>query len=174
VIYEVYIRSFADGNGDGVGDVAGLRSRLSYLAGLGVDAVWITPWYPSPMRDGGYDVADLRGIDARFGTLAEARDMIDEAHALGLRVLLDLVPNHLSDQQPWFQQALAAAPGSPERARFIFRDGRGPAGAGPPNDWTSNFGGAAWTRITEPDGRPGQWYLHLFTPAQPRPRLDQP
>ena len=167
VIYEVYIRSFADGSGDGVDDVAGLRSRLSYLAGLGVDAVWITPWYPSPMRDGGYDVADLRGIDARFGTLAEARDMIDEAHALGLRVLLDLVPNHLSDRHPWFQQALAAAPGSPERARFIFRDGRGRAGAVPPNDWTSNFGGGAWTRVTEPDGRPGQWYLHLFTPAQP-------
>jgi alpha-glucosidase len=167
VIYEVYIRSFADGNGDGVGDIAGLRSRLSYLAGLGVDAVWITPWYPSPMRDGGYDVADPRGIDARFGTLAEARDMIDEAHALGLRVLLDLVPNHLSDRHPWFEQALAAAPGSRERARFIFRDGRGPAGAAPPNDWRSNFGGSAWTRVTEPDGRPGQWYLHLFTPAQP-------
>jgi alpha-glucosidase len=167
VIYEIYIRSFADGDGDGVGDIAGIRSRLPFLADLGVDAIWITPWYPSPMKDGGYDVADLRAIEARFGTMAEARSMFDEAHALRLRVLLDLVPNHLSDQHPWFQQALAAAPGSTERARFIFRDGRGAAGAEPPNDWTSNFGGPAWTRIVEPDGRPGQWYLHLFTPAQP-------
>jgi alpha-glucosidase len=167
VIYEVYIRSFADGDGDGVGDIAGLRSRLPYLADLGVDAVWITPWYPSPMQDGGYDVADLRGIDPRFGTLEEARRLVADAHALGLRVLLDLVPNHLSDRHPWFQAALVAAPGSRERARFIFRDGRGPGGDEPPNDWTSNFGGSAWTRVTLPDGRPGQWYLHLFTPGQP-------
>jgi alpha-glucosidase len=167
VIYEVYIRSFADGDGDGVGDIAGLRSRLAYLADLGVDAVWITPWYPSPMQDGGYDVSDLRGIDPMFGTVEEARRMISDAHELGLRVLLDLVPNHLSDRHAWFEAALAAGAGSPERARFIFRDGRGDAGEEPPNDWTSNFGGRAWTRVTEPDGRPGQWYLHLFTPAQP-------
>ena len=167
IIYEVYIRSFADGDGDGVGDIAGLRSRLPYLADLGVDALWITPWYPSPMRDGGYDVSDLLGIDRAFGTLEEARELIAEVHHLGLRVLLDLVPNHLSDRHPWFQAALAAPAGSPARARFIFRDGRGPAGEEPPNDWTSNFGGPAWTRVTEPDGRLGQWYLHLFTPAQP-------
>jgi alpha-glucosidase len=167
VIYEVYIRSFADGDGDGVGDIAGLSSRLPYLAGLGVDAVWITPWFPSPMKDGGYDVADLRGIEPMFGTLAGAREMIAEAHDIGLRVLLDLVPNHLSDHHPWFQRALAAGPGSAERARFIFRGGRGPSGDEPPNDWTSNFGGRAWTRAPEPDGRPGEWYLHLFTPAQP-------
>ena len=166
MIYEVYIRSFADGDGDGVGDIAGLSSRLPYLAGLGVDAVWITPWYPSPMKDGGYDVADLRGIEPMFGTVAAAREMIAEAHDIGLRVLLDLVPNHLSDQHPWFQRALAAGPGSAERARFVFRGGRGP-GDEPPNDWTSNFGGRAWTRVTETDGRPGEWYLHLFTPAQP-------
>jgi alpha-glucosidase len=167
VIYEVYIRSFADGDGDGVGDIPGLRSRLSYLADLGVDALWITPWYPSPMRDGGYDVSDPRGIDPVFGTLEEARELIAEAHDLGLRVLLDLVPNHLSDRHAWFQSALAAPAGSPARGRFIFRDGRGPAGEQPPNDWTSNFGGPAWTRVTEPDGRPGQWYLHLFAPGQP-------
>ena len=167
MIYEVYIRSFADGDGDGVGDIAGLRSRLSHLADLGVDALWITPWYPSPMRDGGYDVSDYRAIDPRFGTLAEARALIAEAHELGLRVLLDLVPNHVSDQHAWFREALAAKRGSTGRARFIFRDGRGSAGAEPPNDWTSNFGGPAWTRVTEADGRPGQWYLHLFTPAQP-------
>jgi alpha-glucosidase len=167
VIYEVYIRSFADGDGDGIGDIAGLRARLSHLADLGVDALWITPWYPSPMKDGGYDVADYRAIDPRFGTLADARQLLGEAHEMGLRVLLDLVPNHVSDQHPWFREALAAEPGSSSRARFIFRDGRGPAGAEPPNDWRSNFGGPAWTRVTERDGHPGQWYLHLFTPAQP-------
>lgn len=150
-----------------MGDIAGVRSRLAYLAGLGVDAVWINPWYPSPMRDGGYDVADLRDIDPRFGTLADAEAMIDEAHACGLRVLLDLVPNHLSDRHPWFLQALAAGRGSRERARFIFRDGRGPGGAQPPNDWRSGFGDSAWTRVREADGRPAQWYLHLFTPQQP-------
>jgi alpha-glucosidase len=163
----VYIRSFADGNGDGVGDIAGLRSRLSYIADLGVDAIWVNPWYRSPMKDAGYDVSDLRDIDPRFGTLAEAKSMIAEAHRLGLRVLLDLVPNHLSDQHTWFQQALAAEPGSDERARFIFRDGRGAHEEQPPNDWTSGFGGSAWTRVTERDGRPGQWYLHLFAPQQP-------
>ena len=167
MIYEVYIRSFADGDGDGLGDIAGLRSRLSHLAALGVDALWITPWYPSPMRDGGYDVADYRGIDPRFGTLDEAQQLVAEAHTLGLRVLLDLVPNHVSDHHPWFRAALAAGRGSAERGRFIFRDGRGPAGGEPPNDWTSNFGGPAWTRVAEPNGHPGQWYLHLFTPAQP-------
>ena len=167
VIYQVYIRSFADGNGDGVGDIAGLRSRLRYLVALGADAVWITPWYRSPMKDGGYDVSDFRDIDPQFGTLADATAMIGEAHELGLRVLLDIVPNHVSDQHVWFQQALAAGPGSRERARFIFRDGRGARGEEPPNDWTSGFGGPAWTRVIEPDGRAGQWYLHLFTPEQP-------
>jgi alpha-glucosidase len=167
VVYQVYIRSFADGNGDGVGDIAGLRSRLPYIADLGVDAIWINPWYRSPMKDGGYDVSDFRAIDPQFGTLEEARAVISEARELGLRVLLDLVPNHVSDQHAWFQQALAAGPGSAERARFIFRNGRGSDGEQPPNDWTSNFGGPAWTRVTEPDGRAGQWYLHLFAPEQP-------
>ena len=167
VIYEVYIRSFADGDGDGIGDIQGLRSRLGYLAALGIDALWITPWYPSPMKDGGYDVSDPRSVEPLFGTVADAEAMIAEAHEHGLRVLLDIVPNHLSDQHPWFQEALAAAPGSRERARFIFRDGQGVDGSAPPNDWMSNFGGSAWTRVTALDGRPGQWYLHLFTPEQP-------
>jgi alpha-glucosidase len=162
VVYQVYPRSFADGSGDGIGDIAGLRSHLPYLAELGVDAVWISPWYPSPMKDAGYDVSDYRDVEPVFGTLAEAEQLIAEAHGLGLRVLLDIVPNHTSDQHVWFQQALAAAPGSPERARFLFRDGSGPDGDEPPNDWQSMFGGRAWTRV-----RDGQWYLHLFAPEQP-------
>ena len=162
VVYQVYPRSFADGSGDGIGDVAGLRARLPYLADLGVDAVWISPWYPSPMKDAGYDVSDYRDIEPVFGTMAEAEAMIAEAHALGLRVLLDIVPNHTSDQHVWFQQALVAAPGSPERARFLFREGGGPDGSEPPNDWQSMFGGGAWTRVAD-----GQWYLHLFAPEQP-------
>ncbi len=167
VIYQVYIRSFADADGDGVGDIRGIRSRLRYLADLGVDALWINPWYPSPMKDAGYDVADFRDIEPIFGTLADAEAMIGDAHDLGLRVLLDIVPNHLSDQHPWFQRALAASPGSRERSRFIFRDGRGGEGHLAPNDWESGFGGPAWTRVVEADGGPGQWYLHLFTPEQP-------
>ncbi|WP_059008671.1 glycoside hydrolase family 13 protein [Streptomyces specialis] len=167
VVYQVYIRSFADGNGDGIGDIAGLRARLPYLRELGVDAVWINPWYPSPMADGGYDVADYRSIDPSFGTLSEAEEMIAEAHALGMRVVLDIVPNHTSNQHHWFLEALEAPAGSPERDRFVFRDGRGPDGSLPPNDWRSRFGGRAWTRVTEPDGTPGQWYLHLFASEQP-------
>jgi alpha-glucosidase len=167
VIYQVYIRSFADADGDGIGDIGGIRSRLRYLADLGVDALWINPWYPSPMKDAGYDVSDFRDIEPTFGTLADAEAMIADAHYLGLRVLLDIVPNHLSDQHPWFQEALAAGPRSHERDRFIFRTGGGAAGELAPNDWKSSFGGPAWTRVIEVDGRPGQWYLHLFTPEQP-------
>ncbi len=167
VIYQVYIRSFMDADGDGIGDIAGIRRRLSYLRDLGVDAIWITPWYPSPMADGGYDVIDYRAIDPRFGTLDDADALVEDAHRLGLRVLLDLVPNHTSDRHPWFQAALRAAPGSDARARYVFADGRGPDGARPPNNWPSVFGGPAWTRVTEADGRPGQWYLHLFAPEQP-------
>ncbi|MBI4942591.1 MAG: glycoside hydrolase family 13 protein [Actinobacteria bacterium] len=167
VTYQLYIRSFADGNGDGLGDVAGIRQRLPYLAALGVDAIWVNPWYPSPQADGGYDVSDYRDIEPAFGTLDEAQAMIDEAHALGLKVILDIVPNHTSDEHAWFAAALAAGPGSPERARYLFRPGKGPDGALPPNDWKAVFGGPAWERVTEPDGTPGEWYLHLFDPKQP-------
>lgn len=165
--YQLYLRSFADADGDGIGDLAGIRSRLGYLAGLGVDALWINPWYPSPQADAGYDVADYRSIDPRFGDLEQARRLIDEAHGLGLRVLLDIVPNHTSDEHPWFTAALAAGPGSAERARYVFRPGRGADGQLPPNDWRSVFGGPAWQRVIEPDGRPGEWYLHLFDVKQP-------
>ena len=167
VVYQLYIRSFADGDGDGIGDIAGMRARLPYLSDLGVDAVWINPWFPSPMIDGGYDVVDYRDVDPLFGTLDDAVEFIDDAHRHGIKVLLDIVPNHTSDQHPWFQAALAAGPGSRERDRYVFRDGKGRAGSRPPTDWPSVFGGPAWTRITEPDGRPGQWYLHLFAPEQP-------
>ncbi|WP_020666447.1 glycoside hydrolase family 13 protein [Amycolatopsis nigrescens] len=166
-IYQVYIRSFADGNGDGTGDLAGVRARLPQLAALGVDAIWFNPWYPSPMDDGGYDVTDFRDIEPSFGTLAEAEQLIAEAHALGLRVIIDIVPNHCSDAHRWFTEALAAGPGSAERTRFWFRPGRGEGGGEPPNDWPSRFGGPAWTRVTEPDGTPGEWYLHLYSSRQP-------
>ena len=162
VVYQIYPRSFADANGDGVGDIAGIRARLPHLAALGVDAVWISPWYPSPMVDAGYDVSDYRDIEPVFGTLAEADALIAEAHAAGIKMIIDIVPNHTSDQHALFRAALAAGPGSPERELYIFRDGRGDAGELPPNDWQSNFGGPAWTRV--PDG---QWYLHLFAPGQP-------
>jgi alpha-glucosidase len=167
VIYQVYIRSFADGDGDGLGDIAGLRAKLPYLADLGVDAIWVNPWYPSPMADAGYDVSDYRDVEPRFGTLADAEALIREAHALGLRVLLDIVPNHTSDEHPWFQAAVAAGPGSRERARYLFRPGRGLDGDEPPNNWLSVFGGGAWSRVKEADGQPGEWYLHLFAPEQP-------
>ncbi|WP_441969646.1 glycoside hydrolase family 13 protein [Pedococcus sp. 2YAF34] len=167
VMYQVYPRSFADGNGDGEGDLLGLRERLPYLADLGVDGLWISPWFPSPMADGGYDVSDFRDIHPMFGTLADADAVLRESHDLGLRVIIDLVPNHTSDQHPWFLAALAGGPQAPERARYFFRDGRGDSGELPPNNWISAFGGPAWTRVTEPDGSPGQWYLHLFAPEQP-------
>lgn len=167
VVYQVYIRSFADGSGRGVGDIKGLRSRLPYIRDLGVDALWVNPWYPSPMVDGGYDVADYRDIAPEFGTLADAEGLIADARAQGLKVLLDIVPNHTSSRHPWFEAALAAGPGSRERARYVFRPGRGPDGSLPPNNWQSTFGGPAWTRVTEPDGSPGEWYLHLFDAEQP-------
>lgn len=167
VVYQIYPRSFADADNDGTGDIRGMISRLDHLADLGVDAVWVSPWYPSPLLDGGYDVADYRGISPDFGTLADADEFIAGAHERGLRVLIDLVPNHSSWDHPWFRAALAASEGSDERALYLFRDGRGPDGDEPPNNWASLFGGGAWTRTTNPDGTPGQWYLHLFDISQP-------
>jgi len=162
VIYQVYTRSFADANGDGVGDLAGVRDRLPYLRELGIDGLWFNPWYPSPGADNGYDISDYRSIDPAFGTLPEAEGLIAEARALGIRTIVDVVPNHVSDQHPWFRAALDSTPGSPERARFWFRPGRGGDGDEPPNQWQSIFGGNAWTRVAD-----GEWYLHLFAPEQP-------
>ena len=169
VVYQVYPRSFADGDDDGVGDLIGIRRRLDHLSWLGVDAIWLSPFYTSPMADGGYDVADPTDVDPIFGTLADFDALVADAHAHGIRVTVDIVPNHFSVEHPWFRQALAAGPGSPERARFIFRDGSGAHGGSPPNNWPSVFGGSAWQQV--PDG---QWYLHLFAPEQPDVNWDNP
>ena len=162
VIYQIYPRSFADSNGDGIGDLPGITAHLPYVRDLGVDAIWFSPWYTSPMADAGYDIADPRDIDPSFGTLADADALIDRAHRLGLRIVVDVVPNHASTEHAWFTHAVAAPAGDPARELFHFRDGRGPDGSEPPNNWESIFGGRAWTRL--PDG---QWYLHLFAPEQP-------
>ena len=166
-VYQVYPRSFRDLDGDGTGDLPGVISELPYLASLGIDALWLSPFYPSPQHDSGYDVADPRGVDPRYGTLTDARRLIAEAHDRGLRVIVDVVPNHTSIDRPWFQEALRSSPGSAARARYHFVDGRGSGGSEPPSNWMSWFGGSAWTRITEPDGTPGQWYLHTFDSSQP-------
>lgn len=167
VIYQIYPRSFADANGDGMGDLAGVSAHLDDLADLGIDAIWLSPFMTSPQKDAGYDVADYRDVDPLFGTLADFDEMLERAHDRGIRVIIDLVPNHSSDQHAWFQDALRAAPGSPERARYMFRDGAGEHGELPPNNWESVFGGPAWSRTTDADGTPGQWYLHLFDASQP-------
>jgi alpha-glucosidase len=166
VIYQVYVRSFADSDGDGVGDLPGITSRLDYLVGLGVDAVWLTPFYRSPMADGGYDVADYRDVDPSLGTLADFDALVEQAHARGLRIIIDVVPNHCSSAHPWFQAALAAGPESSERERFHFRRSEGDT---PPNNWQSIFRGPAWTRLSD-----GDWYLHLFAPEQPDFNWDHP
>ena len=167
VIYQIYPRSFADANGDGIGDLKGIISRVPYLKSLGIDAVWMSPFYPSALADGGYDVDDYRDIDPRIGTLEEFDQLVDALHANGMRLIADIVPNHSGSGHVWFQEALKAAPGSPERDRYIFRDGKGENGEIRPSELASHFGPTAWTRITEPDGTPGQWYMHLFASEQP-------
>ncbi|AEV87720.1 alpha-glucosidase [Actinoplanes sp. SE50] len=164
VIYQVYPRSFADSDGDGVGDINGIRARLGHLRDLGVDAIWMSPWYPSPMADAGYDVADFRDVDPVFGTLAGAEALIAEAHAAGIRMIVDIVPNHISAEHPWFRAAIAA-PDAPERDYFWFR----PPSERMPTGWTGEFGGTTWTKA--PDG---SWYLHLFTPEQPDLNWEHP
>lgn len=167
MVYQVYPRSFADDNGDGVGDLAGVTNRLQHIVDLGADAIWLTPFQRSPQADHGYDVSDYCDVDPLFGSLDDFDALVAAAHQRGLRVIVDLVPNHCSAEHPAFRAALAAGPGSPERERFHFLPGRGEGGELPPNNWPSVFGGPAWTRVTEADGRPGEWYLHLYAPEQP-------
>ena len=169
VIYQVYPRSFKDSNGDGMGDLGGVTQKLPYLKHLGVDAVWLSPFYLSPQHDAGYDVADYRTVDPRFGSLEDFDRLREEAHRLGLKIIVDLVPNHTSEDHEWFRAALTSEPGSPERDRYMFREGRGENGEEPPNNWKSLFGGRAWTRV--PDG---QWYLHLFDSSQPDLNWENP
>lgn len=167
VIYQVYPKSFKDHSGDGIGDLKGVTEGLGALAELGVDAVWLSPFYSSPQKDGGYDVSDYCSVDPVFGTCDDFKEMAAHAESLGIKTIIDIVPNHCSNEHVMFQAALAAEPGSPERAMFIFRDGKGEEGELPPNNWQSHFGGSAWTRVIESDGNAGQWYLHLFDTSQP-------
>ncbi|MGL4339397.1 MAG: glycoside hydrolase family 13 protein [Rhodoglobus sp.] len=167
VIYQIYPRSFSDSNGDGVGDLPGITARLHSLTELGIDAIWLSPFFSSPQKDAGYDVSDYCSVDPVFGTIDDFDTLLVTAHELGLKVIIDMVPNHTSDQHIWFHEALAAPEGSPERDRYMFRNGKGPNGDIAPNNWESVFGGPMWHRITKPDGTPGQWYLHIFDPSQP-------
>lgn len=169
VVYQIYPRSFADADGDGIGDIGGILSRIDHLSSLGVDAVWLSPFYPSALADGGYDVADYRDVDPRLGTLADLDALVEALHARGIKVIVDIVPNHTSDLHPWFQEALAGGRGSAARERYIFREGTGPDGAEPPSDWMSVFGGSAWERVDD-----GQWYLHNFAREQPDLDWDSP
>ncbi|MDF1489370.1 glycoside hydrolase family 13 protein [Tessaracoccus caeni] len=162
VVYQIYPRSFADLDGDGLGDLRGITARADYLKELGIDAVWLSPFYPSELADGGYDVADYRDVDPKLGTLDDFDEMAEALHSRGIKVVVDIVPNHSSDQHVWFQEALAAGRGSKERERYIFREGKGEDGSEPPSDWVAAFGGSAWERVED-----GQWYLHLFAPEQP-------
>ncbi|MBP2413365.1 alpha-glucosidase [Arthrobacter stackebrandtii] len=181
-VYQIYPRSFADANGDGMGDLPGVTARMGYLSALGIDAIWLSPFYPSALADGGYDVDDYRNVDPRLGSLADFDAMVSAAHAAGIRIIVDVVPNHSSNRHEWFKAALAAAPGSPERARYQFfdglPDGLGDDGGLPPSDWPSHFGGGAWTRVVEQAGpragQLGQWYLHLFATEQPDFNWDNP
>lgn len=174
VIYQIYPKSFRDASGDGIGDILGITGGLAELSDLGVDAIWLSPFYTSPQKDGGYDVTDYCGIDPVFGTIEDFEAMTARANELGLKVIIDLVPNHCSIDNAFFQEAIRAEAGSPARDMFIFRDGKGEHGELPPNNWQSHFEGPAWTRITEPDGTPGQWYLHLFDSSQPDWNWDNP
>jgi alpha-glucosidase len=166
-IYQIYPRSFKDSNADGIGDIKGITSKIDYLKSLSLDAVWLSPFYPSELADGGYDVADYRNVDPRLGTLKDFDKMLKALHKADISVFVDIVPNHSSNMHPWFQEALKSEPGSPARNRYIFRDGRGKNGEIAPSDEISHFAPSAWTRTTNADGTPGQWYMHLFAPEQP-------
>jgi alpha-glucosidase len=166
-VYQIYPRSFSDSNADSLGDIRGITAKVPYLKALGIDAVWLSPFYPSALADGGYDVDDYRDVDPKLGTLADFDEMAKALHAAGIKLIADIVPNHSSNRHEWFKEALASPKGSAARERYIFRDGKGTNGELPPSDWDSVFGGSAWERITEPDGTPGQWYMHIFAKEQP-------
>lgn len=174
VVYQIYPRSFSDSNGDGLGDIKGITAKVPYLQSLGIDAVWLSPFYPSALADGGYDVDDYRNVDPKLGTLTDFDEMTAALHAAGIKLIADIVPNHSSNRHKWFQEALAAPKDSAARARYIFRDGKGQDGEVPPSDWDSKFGGPAWERVTESDGTLGQWYLHIFAKEQPDFNWDNP
>ncbi len=167
VIYQIYPRSFKDNNGDGIGDIKGITSKVDYLKSLSIDAVWLSPFYPSALADGGYDVDDYRSVDPKLGSLADFDEMLEKLHNVGIRVFVDIVPNHSSNLHRWFQDALKAAPGSTERNRYIFRDGKGENGELPPTNWISHFAPSAWTHESVMGGKYNQWYCHLFAPEQP-------
>ncbi|WP_303325191.1 glycoside hydrolase family 13 protein [Actinomyces radicidentis] len=185
VVYQAYPRSFADADGNGVGDLKGVTSRVPYLKALGVDAVWLSPFYPSALADGGYDVDDYRDVAPEIGTLEDFDEMSAALHAAGIRLMADLVPNHTSNRHRWFRAAMAGGPDAPERALYHVREGRGEHGEEPPSDWRSMFGGSIWERIDDVDDagcpqtgpgtdRPYQWYLHVFAPEQPDLNWDNP
>jgi alpha-glucosidase len=173
-IYQIYPRSFADTDGNGIGDLKGVASKVDYLASLSLDAVWLSPFYPSPLADGGYDVADYRNVDPKIGTLDDFDEMLAALHGVGIRVFVDIVPNHSSHLHQWFKDAISAAPGSVERNRYIFRDGRGANGEIPPTDWPSHFAPSAWTHESAWGGKHNQWYMHWFAPEQPDWNWDNP
>ncbi|WP_211876867.1 glycoside hydrolase family 13 protein [Pseudarthrobacter albicanus] len=173
-VYQIYPRSFSDSNGDGLGDIKGITAKVPYLESLGIDAVWLSPFYPSALADGGYDVDNYRDVDPKLGSLADFDEMTAALHAAGIKLIVDIVPNHSSDRHDWFREALASPKGSAARDRYIFREGKGKDGGLPPSDWESLFGGPAWERIIEPDGAPGQWYMHLFAKEQPDFNWDNP
>ena len=167
VIYQIYPRSFKDSNGDGLGDIKGVTSQVQYLQSLNIDAIWLSPFYPSALADGGYDVDDYRNVDPKLGTLADFDEMLEKLHHAGIRVFVDIVPNHSSNRHIWFQEAIASAPGSAARNRYIFRDGKGVNGELPPTNWISHFAPSAWSHESTQGGEGNQWYCHLFAPEQP-------
>ena len=175
VVYQLYVRSFADSNDDGIGDLAGIRSRLPYLADLGIDAIWLNPCYPSPQADHGYDVADYFDIEPDYGDLDEFDALVARGAArIGIRIMMDVVPNHCSSEHAWFRAALAAPPGQRRTRAVLLPRRSGPGGDEPPNNWQAIFGGSAWTRVDEPDGSPGQWYLARVHAGPARSQLEPP
>ena len=170
VVYQIWPRSFYDSNGDGIGDLPGITQKLPYIRSLGVDAIWLSPPYLSPQHDYGYDIADYRAIAPEYGTLDDFKTLLHEAHELGLRVIMDLVVNHTSNEHKWFSESRKGGEGNPYKDYYIWRKGKGKDGKRPPNNWTSMFPGPGWTY----DSERGEYYLHLFCVEQPDLNMDNP